>query len=148
MRKEKFEKKCQELREFEERYYNYTKIRLIESGKKLESIGLALDIDLIFENIPKDIYGFERIGYEDHYVCYIGIQIRKQSDPIRDMDLESVNLFFPLTNLCKWGFTWLFRRCPRRELEKFERRVDNTILRVLTEGYEEILDELRAVAIK
>ena len=140
MRKEKFEKKCQELREFEERYYNYTKIRLLESGKKLESIGLVLDIDLLFENFPKDIFGYERIKFEDHYVCYIGIQIRKESDPSHNLDFVAITLPFPLTNLCKWGFTWLFRRCPRRELEKFERRVDNTISRVLTEGYDNVTE--------
>lgn len=144
MNKNKFNLKCQELKNYEEEFHYNIRNRFITENNKLLSIGLIIDFDLMFWNvISRGNPTFDRIEFSDGYMCFIAITIRKVTDSHRDMDLEALCFQEPLTRVRRSIFTGLlkFERCPEKYIKEFIKSVEMYINRVLNEGYEKVLDE-------
>ena len=145
MNKNKFNLKCQELKKYEEEFLYNIRNRFAEESNQLSGMGLIMDFDLMFWNVrtPEEDMSWDRIEFSEGYMCFIAMQIRKDTDPYRDMDLQALCYQEPLTRIRRSFFTGLLKceHCPEKYLNEFIQSVGKYINRVLDEGYEIVLKE-------
>ena len=113
--------------------------------EKLEPLGLMLDIDLAWTYFGDDALSFERIDMKDGYICTLGVQVRRATDSAYDLDLEAITYNIEINRLRRtiWFNRYKYEHCPQMILNENFIDVHQTIKRVLEEGYDKVLDEIR-----
>ena len=101
MNKKKFQKKGQELAEYEDEVLKQAKNFFDEEKQReLEKRGLKGCAYLFWfyrEDIREDETILERIPFTDSYTCHLYITICKKEDDPYDLDLESVSIIQTIT---------------------------------------------------
>lgn len=144
MNKKKWIEKGSELQRFEEQILSLARERVKKYIVKLEELGLAIDIELMWGIFP-DCTSYARIKFEEGYICYLTCQIRKMNEPKQDLDLTAITFSHPITRVARMWYQFVihFSKVPQKYLTEYLASIDETVNRVLEEGYQVVLNEIK-----
>jgi len=134
MKKKKFEKKCQELIEHEERLLKEAEELIKPMEEPLIKMGLKARAFLVW-NYGGEVNGkFVRIKIRDNYLCYLVIGICKIESNEKDLDLKALTVTSLITYVHRSIFLRIYK-FDKVGLEDIFERFMRVYNEVLTDGY-------------
>ena len=141
MNRKKFQKRCEELIEYEQEILARAK-KLSEGKEKiLDEHGLTYAAYLCWSYLGGGNSSLKRIDFKECYTCSIFVAICKKEDDPYDVNLEAVSLIYPVTDLRKGFFSYKFERL--KNFEACESTFTSLFEQVVKEGYEQTLKNYR-----
>ncbi len=150
MTKKKLAQVSPEIIAYEEQTLLLVKQQLIKYNESLDNLGLALDIELLWFYQGEELT-FSRIEFSNGYTCAIDIQVRRKEEPKYDLDLKAINYIHPISMYGKslmryiFGLPSNFSKVPNKMLKEFLDEAEQTINKVINQGYNVVLDEINKV---
>lgn len=145
MNKKKFNKKSQEMADYEDKVLKFAKNYLSQYVLPLGQKNLCLDILLVWVNYKHmgSEESISRLNFKDGYICFLFLQVRRKNDPFPDFDLKSIWKPAKVTAIYSGIFSWqIFGITPIKKIEKQLHRMETTINEVLLNGYEKVWNKI------
>lgn len=150
MKKEKFDRKCQEFIDYETNALAFAKEYLKDYKAPLEKRDLCLDVQLTWWRYipdPEEVgCSYSRIPFKSGYHAFLIPQVLRKGENPQDLDLVSVWMLIDVTRLIIWGTLTHWNQFKKYSMKHIKKNLDymkKMIEEVLEKGYDEVLNSKR-----